>query len=134
MQFAYPLHIRRLRFYIRIRSVQNSHDRHYSIDNPFCQLERFHSNHVLEIRIYRGEPLDMDRAIVYTYRSAIEWAGISMSCGKCSKRSHFDGESLPANHEFSGKYGHYRDFVRFLLLPRVATRFSRDTMVLRYTC
>lgn len=74
------------------------------------------------------KPLATDRAIVYTYRSAIERTGISTSYGKCSKRSHFDGESLPTNHEFPGKYSHYRDFVRFTFTT--SRNFSRATAAL----
>lgn len=33
-----------------ICEVRTERDRHYSIGNPFYQLEHFHSNHVLEIR------------------------------------------------------------------------------------
>jgi len=97
MQFAYPLHISFDGYvFIFVFDLQSSHDHHYSIGNPFRQLE--HSNHVHEIRIYR-EALGH---IVYTYRS-IERAGISTSYGKYSKRSHFDGELLSANQKFSGK-------------------------------
>lgn len=87
--FAFYLTVMLLfRHQINVFNLQNSHERHYSIDNPFCQLEHFHSNHVLEIRIYREF---LDPVIVYTYRTAIEQARISTSHRKCSKRSHFDG-------------------------------------------
>jgi len=52
MRFAYPLHISFDGYvFIFVFDLQSSHDHHYSIGNPFRQLE--HSNHVLEIRIYR---------------------------------------------------------------------------------
>lgn len=65
-----------------------------------------------------GKHLDTDRAIVYTYHTAIERAGISTSYGKCSKRSHFDGESMPTNREFSGKCSRYCDFVQCTFTSR----------------
>lgn len=109
--------IRRLCFYIR---AQTSRDRYYSIGNPFCQLEHFHSKPRARDPNLSASPwtqidLLFIRITVLSngreYRRAMENAqrDLTLMANRCPQTANFPASAAATAISFD------------LLLPRVAT-------------